>query len=359
MSKAKNGGGAVTHPKRSRDPRYLYVVRGLSIREIVAALQGEKGSSRATIERRCREEKWPEERERYRAEVAAKTAEKAAEVSASPPSLLPSEVPSDEGIGEGADDRQGDGSEPSDEGSAEAVEDAPATAAEAPPPVPAPAPASVTKGKGKKAAAPAVKVTLAPPEAPPPSRTAWDRAMDAAIEYALELEAQEFGSQLAQARQMWQGIKLGAQRLILDANKILASNKLELAPTGDKDADGDPEMAVQGWSDTTADERNLALRWLKGAAELLGQAESIEPLRLVQQAQLELRKLAAEVKYLTMRVEGTLPPDKVAVEFKQQLTEHLADLEQSLAPEEFGKVLASYEKKFGGVLESGTPPSVN
>lgn len=298
---------------RSKDPRWLYVVKGLSIRRIARELKGEPGCSRAALEERSSREKWVEQRAAYQAEVAKRAAEKAAskarEVPAPAPQPEGQESPATEGAVSG-----------------EAGQASPAAAPSAPPPPP--------------------PVVLAP--------VSWDRRMDAAIAQAADEMAESHAKDIVELAQGRRDAINAARMAITEARMWLVAHRSKMEVT--REGEGGELQATIRTRKVKFQQRMAATGMLAQGAAVLRSMMVTDPIVGAQKDVHQMRELQARVEFLEMRVAGTLPPAKVEMEFQAQFAGLLSQLEKALPAEEYAGVLAAMEKTLGeGEEPAGGP----
>lgn len=298
-------------PRKSKlDPALALYLKLRSIAKVVEHFKGKglRGYSRATLERRCAAEKWAEIAARVDAQAAEKLAEKIARAPARAPSNEPSEGGGVEGGAEGA----GDG----------------------------------TRGQ-EAVIRQATAYTLV-------RKNRYLEAMDAAIERVAEENAEEAHEDLRRLSEAHRLVIQSAYIAVTQANAFIVAHSVRLTDTGQRDADGTPilEAETDGMADTgrfdpiaiAIENRAQALDMLAAAQAVLDKAAARGPLAVLQKDGLALRQLAKQVEFLTMRVEGTLPPDKVQHEFLQQQQEQLDRLEKLMPADAFAQYLDAIER---------------
>lgn len=293
---------------KGTDPRFLFVTTELTLQEIAKKLAGQRGCSLPHLKDRSSSEGWVAQREAHRLKVADRAAKKAARVS-SAGRVEPTENPTF--------------------------------------PIP---PADRTTPSEAPAGGPVMTLR-------PVRRNVYQEAVDRAIDAVAEEQSEELLGTVRALGSAHTTIIQAALLAATQASHYIAAHRVAVKPTGETNEDGEDivELAGEGAGliKTTRSgglavemglaDRAQALQMLSQAQAVLLRAAREAPLNLLQRDGLALEQVRKQVEFLTMRVEGTLPPDKVQHEFQQQFAGVLAQLEKSLPHEEYVKVVTAME----------------
>lgn len=266
------------------DPRYLFVAEKVAIPTIAERLKGRPGCSARTLYRRCAREGWQAQRLAHDGEIAAKA------------------------VGRLDSGGRADGTGGS---------------------VPGPPPES-----------PARTAT-----APTAGAGSWEDAVDRAIAQAAEEMAEGYAKDLVEMATGRQDAIAAAKLAIGEARLWLVASQSRMEVT--KGEDGQLTATVRTRKVKFA-QRMAATAMLAQAAGVLRSMMTVDPIVQARRDLLSMRELEGRVAYLEMRVEGTLPPEKVQHEFEAQFDAQLKRLEQRLPPEDFARVLDALESDCEG-----------